>query len=168
MNNLKKLRNELKLSQTQLAEYVGIPRSNLSNLETGDRPFRQVHIEKLTNFFRVTSDYLLGKSDYGYIVSSPDLLEDYILTEEEYLNNIDNISVIVRDSNSCARFSVVDYMNSKITLSSLDTNFFVERIFNVPYKENKKEIRNELLDLLLVLDKSQQEKVIKFIKEYIL
>jgi hypothetical protein len=59
-------------------------------------------------------------------------------------------------------------MNSKITLSSLDTNFFVERIFKVPYKENKKEIRNELFDLLLVLDKSQQEKVVKFIKEYIL
>lgn len=168
MNNLRRLRKEIGLSQEQLSMYADIPRSNLSNLETGDRPFRQKHIEKLTNFFRVTSDYLLGKSDYGYIVSSSDLLEDYILTEEEYLNNIDNISVIVRDSNQCARFSVVDYMDNKITLSSLDTNYFVERIFKVPYKETKKEIRNELLDLLLVLDKSQQEKVIKFIKEYIL
>jgi transcriptional regulator with XRE-family HTH domain len=168
MNRIKKLRTELKVTTRELAEYLGLAKSAISYLENETRPLRQVHIEKLTNFFRVTSDYLLGKSDYGYIVSSPDLLDDYILTEEEYLNNIDNISVIVRDSNNCARFSVVDYMNSKITLSSLDTNFFVERIFKVPYKENKKEIRNELFDLLLVLDKSQQEKVVKFIKEYIL
>lgn len=168
MNNLKKLRNEAQLTVRELSEYVDISSAALSYLENDVRPFRQIHIDKLTNFFRVTSDYLLEKSDYGYIVSSSDLLEEYILTEEEYLNNIDNISVTVRDSNSCARFSVVDYNNSKITLSSLDTNFFIERTFKVPYKEDKKQIRNELLDLLLVLNKEQQDKVIKFIKEYIL
>lgn len=168
MNRLNQLRKELKLTQRQLEEYVDMPHSILSDLENGKRPFRQVHIEKLTNFFRVTSDYLLGKSDYGYIVSSPDLLEDYILTEEEYLKNKYNIRVNVCNSNEHGRFSVVNYMGSQLTLSSLDTNFFVERVFTVPYKEDKKEIRNELLDLLLELNKEQQSKVIKFIKDYIL
>ena len=101
----------------------------------------------------------------AYMIS---YVSDYILTEEEYLNNIDKINVAVRNSNEHGRFSVVDYMSSQIILSSLDTKFFVERIFNTPYKETKKELRNELLDLLLELNKEQQEKVVKFIKDYIL
>lgn len=168
MNRLGQLRKELKITQRQLEEYVDMPHSILSDLENEKRPFRQIHIEKLTNFFRVTSDYLLGKSNSGYLVSSYNLIDDFIFTEEEYKKYIENIYVCVRNSDEYCGFKTVHYNNSKIVFSSLDTNFYVERIINVPYELEKKEIRNELLDLLLVLDKSQQEKVIKFIKEYIL
>ena len=34
-NNLKKIRSELKISQTQLAEMVGVSRNTISSIETG-------------------------------------------------------------------------------------------------------------------------------------
>jgi len=57
---LKTLRMSHRLSQRELAERVGVGKSQISYYENGERfPSADVLI-KLSDVFRVTTDYLLG------------------------------------------------------------------------------------------------------------
>ena len=63
MNRLKQLRKERRLTIRQLDEKVGISYATISRLESGDRPFTLDHLTRLSQFFDVSFDYILGKSD---------------------------------------------------------------------------------------------------------
>lgn len=60
---LKELRLEKNLSQNELAEKLGVSQKSISNWETGVREADFETLEKMTKFFNVTADYLLGISD---------------------------------------------------------------------------------------------------------
>ncbi len=60
---LKELRLEKNLSQNELAEKLGVSQKSISNWETGVREADFGTLEKMTKFFNVTADYLLGISD---------------------------------------------------------------------------------------------------------
>ena len=60
---LKKLRKEAGLTQKQLAEYLNTSQPAYQNWEKGVRSPGKESIERLTNFFNVSSDYLLGNSN---------------------------------------------------------------------------------------------------------
>lgn len=64
MNNLRKLRKEKNLTLVELAEKTRISKSALSFLENEKRTFTQEHLEILTTFFGVSTDYLLGKTEF--------------------------------------------------------------------------------------------------------
>lgn len=58
--NLKRLRVEKHLSQKQLAQKIGVTSSTIALYEMGDRfPSLNVLV-KLSHFFSVSTDYLLG------------------------------------------------------------------------------------------------------------
>jgi HTH-type transcriptional regulator, competence development regulator len=57
------LRKELKLSQYALAEKLGFSRGKLSNYEQGTREPDYETLEEIANFFEVSTDYLLGRTD---------------------------------------------------------------------------------------------------------
>lgn len=60
---IRTLREELFLTQSQLAEKINIAVSSISQYESGDRtPSDEVKI-KLANFFDVSLDFLMGISD---------------------------------------------------------------------------------------------------------
>ena len=63
MNRIKKLRNEMEINQDVLAKLLGIEIAGISKLETGRVPLKDEYIVKLAEFFNVSTDYLLGKSD---------------------------------------------------------------------------------------------------------
>ena len=63
MNRIKQLRNERNINQDVLAKLLGIEIAGISKLETGRVPLKDEYIVKLAEFFNVTTDYLLGKSD---------------------------------------------------------------------------------------------------------
>lgn len=60
---LKLLREERKLSQTELANALGISRGSLSFYENAERTADIETLYKVSEYFNVTLDYLLGKSD---------------------------------------------------------------------------------------------------------
>jgi len=86
VNNLKYLRALSGLSTRELSERTGIVFSTISLLEKEQRPFRQVHIDRLTSFFDVTVDFLLGRSDVGIYVYPQYGDEKLLFTLEEYKN----------------------------------------------------------------------------------
>jgi len=59
-NKLKELRESMGISQRQLSDATNINHVTISRLETGITSFNEQYIQILSNFFGVTSDYLLG------------------------------------------------------------------------------------------------------------
>lgn len=63
MNRIKQLRNERDINQDVLAKLLGLEIAGISKLETGRVPLKDEYIVKLAEYFGVSTDYLLGKSD---------------------------------------------------------------------------------------------------------
>lgn len=62
-DRIKKLREEAKLSQLELANRIGINNSVLSRIESGKRAVEDSEINLFADFFDVSGDYLLGRTD---------------------------------------------------------------------------------------------------------
>ena len=94
MNNLKKYRLALGLSQYQLAERTGILRTTLNRIETGALPMTMKMANRLSPFFSCTPDELIGEDrirahvltgDKGYTPSFNEAFNGFVSSfAEEY------------------------------------------------------------------------------------
>ncbi len=75
MNRIKQLRNEKGINQDVLAKLLGLEIAGISKLETGRVPLKDEYIVKLAEYFEVSTDYLLGKSD----IKNPENINDNLL-----------------------------------------------------------------------------------------
>ena len=62
MNNIKLLRKEKGLTQTDMARMLGITQNNFSYWENGKVKIDNESLEKMANFFNVSIDFLLGRT----------------------------------------------------------------------------------------------------------
>lgn len=62
-NRIRDLREDLDLRQIDVSNATGIDQKTLSNYETGKTNPDSYSIIKLADFFKVSTDYLLGYSD---------------------------------------------------------------------------------------------------------
>ena len=60
---IKELRKESTLNQTQFAEKIGMSQTGYSNYETGSRDIPTNVLIKLSKFYNVSTDYILGRTD---------------------------------------------------------------------------------------------------------
>lgn len=63
IKRLKDLREDRDLKQQQVADYLGITRSAYSNYENGIREIPLAVLMKAADFYQVSVDYLLGRTD---------------------------------------------------------------------------------------------------------
>ena len=63
LNRIKQLRNEKNINQDVLAKLLGLEIPGISKLETERVPLKDEYILKLADFFDVSTDYLLCKSN---------------------------------------------------------------------------------------------------------
>lgn len=63
MERIKELRDELGLSQLQVSLAIGISQESISSYERGKTYPKADHLMALADFFQVSTDYLLGRSD---------------------------------------------------------------------------------------------------------
>ena len=73
-NKIRDLREDLDLRQIDVAIATGIDQKTLSNYETGKTNPDSYSIIKLAEFFKVTTDYLIGYSSVD-IKSNEDIIE---------------------------------------------------------------------------------------------
>lgn len=75
---IKELRKNKKISQEQLGNAVGVSKMAISYFEKGKKAPSRETLEKIADYFDVTTDYLLGRSE------DPELNEeeDKIVSEE--------------------------------------------------------------------------------------
>ena len=64
MERLKELRNENGISQTKLAEDLGVTQVCICKYESGQREPDIATIIKISKYFKVSTDYLLGVEEY--------------------------------------------------------------------------------------------------------
>lgn len=79
-NRLREVRKELKISQGDASDYLNISRSAYSQYETGNRNPDWNTIARLADFFHISSDYLIGRTDDKKAVISGEFA---ILSEEQ-------------------------------------------------------------------------------------
>lgn len=63
IERLKKLRKEGKLTQKDIATFLNISQPAYQQFESGKKKMNLETMEKLADYFNVSTDYLLGKTD---------------------------------------------------------------------------------------------------------
>lgn len=97
MNRIKALRAEKNIKQDVLAKLLGLEIAGISKLETGRVPLKDEYIVKLAEYFNVSTDYLLGKSNIRNIEDEFKTIyskEIEGLTEEEIKEALEFYKVI--------------------------------------------------------------------------
>ena len=64
-NRLKELRKKLNMTQTEFAKEFNIANGTVGNWESGNRQPDYITINKIADFFGVSIDYLLGRTDFS-------------------------------------------------------------------------------------------------------
>ena len=80
MNRLKEIRKEKNISQEELAQTFKITQQAISAYENGSRDPDSEMLVKLADYFNVSTDYLLGRTD---IKKPADLIQDAIKDDPE-------------------------------------------------------------------------------------
>jgi HTH-type transcriptional regulator, competence development regulator len=62
-DRLRRLRLEKKLTQEELGKKINVTKVSISGYENGNRTPDTETLQKLADFFNVTTDYLLGRTD---------------------------------------------------------------------------------------------------------
>ena len=60
---IRALREDNDLTQTQVAEYLGMSQTGYSKYETGENSIPVDVVVKLADFYKTTTDYLLGRTE---------------------------------------------------------------------------------------------------------
>ena len=60
---IRALREDSDLTQKQVAEYLGMSQTGYSKYETGENSIPVDVVVKLADFYKNTTDYLLGRTD---------------------------------------------------------------------------------------------------------
>lgn len=147
MNNLGYLRKRLNLTYRALEKECGIDRSTLNLLEMGKQKLTESRIDTLCSFFKVSSDFLLGKSDYGIIV---ELKNGFTaITKNQYEEFV-------------SKELLKEYIQCK-SIWRIPNDELEEQLDPNKNKDIKEEIENEMKNL----SRKELEKVLKFIKEFV-
>lgn len=86
MNILKELRNESGLTQSQFAKAIGTSQKNISRWELGETEPSAYYLKKIAEFYKITTDYILGvEDDLGH--KSFDTANNAVTPEERKILN---------------------------------------------------------------------------------
>ena len=81
VGRIRALRERKGVSQSRAAKDMGIVRTTYSNYEAGNREPDLDTIKKIADYFEVSTDYLLGQEQKGFL-TDPQKLKLYELIDE--------------------------------------------------------------------------------------
>lgn len=122
-NRLKQLREELNIKQDELAKKISVSTSTIGMYETNKRePNNEITI-KLADFFNVSVDYLLGKSDIRNYSDIKRLnVQDFAVNNSNYDNNKYDISKLDVGVNSFGMMKFYESMKKIQEFQNADLN----------------------------------------------
>ncbi|ARK32182.1 helix-turn-helix domain-containing protein [Halalkalibacter krulwichiae] len=89
---IKYLRDRSGLAQKYVAEKIGVKNNTLSGYESGRREPDSETLRKLADFFEVTTDYLLGRTDKPTYNIESTLPKQKSKEENLFFKDMDNIT----------------------------------------------------------------------------
>ena len=63
MNRIKEMREDIGLTQTELAKKIGLTQRNYSYIETGRTMLTEDVLNRLADFYHTSTDYILYRTD---------------------------------------------------------------------------------------------------------
>lgn len=105
MTNLKKIRTQNKKQQQEVADYLGINRVSYARYESGERQPDFQTVANLADYFKVSVDYLLGRTDDPHPVTSNDDVKKAI---DEYVKNKGKQSTVIRYNGKEQTYETLD------------------------------------------------------------
>lgn len=72
-DNLKRTREDRGISQAVLAKALNVSQGTIGNWETDKRVPDVEMLKKISQYFGVSVDYLIGNTDYPYIVTAAEM-----------------------------------------------------------------------------------------------
>lgn len=84
-DRLRKLRENMNLTQEELAKRLGIKRDRYAKYETGATPVPGALVVKFADFFKVSTDYLYGRSADPKL---PQITDPAVLKELEEVQKV--------------------------------------------------------------------------------
>jgi transcriptional regulator with XRE-family HTH domain len=121
-SRLRKLRNDKGLSQEQFSKKIGVTKSTISLYETGDNVPDIKTFTKIAEYYQVSFDFLLGKSD-SEKRENIDINEKLGLSDEA-------ISQLSRRKGNVAYESVINYLITEQKLMIYLTNYLLGFVFS--------------------------------------
>lgn len=94
---LKELREACKLNQTELGEILGVTNQTVSNWENGNIAPSIEMVEKIANYFKVSVDYLLFRTD-SLTIKVNNLTLEQIAHVQSIVNDIEELNRKIKKS----------------------------------------------------------------------
>ena len=88
---LKMLRNEMNMSQQELADALGISKSSINMYERGERQPNFETLETIADYFNVDIDYLLGRTNKTTKIIKPTTIAAHFDGDEYTEDELDEI-----------------------------------------------------------------------------
>lgn len=92
-SNLKNLRESKDVTQEELAEYLKVSRPTIAGYETKSRQPDFEKLEKISDFFHVSIDYLLTGSEFQAVSFQPNKMLSEKLLNHSVLTGYQKLSV---------------------------------------------------------------------------
>lgn len=133
MNNLKQVREQSNLNQSELAKKVGCGRSYICEIENGTRNMTMDMAIRIAPFLHCEPSDLIGgdalKYDQSFIASCKSVLDKYfpiVYSSDEHLSNRDNsiyeiIDALVKRNLSSDQIETVHSVVMALAKSNLDS-----------------------------------------------
>jgi transcriptional regulator with XRE-family HTH domain len=157
MNQLKWIREKSGLTLRELAKYTSIRYPALSKMENELQPFKGKHIDSLTSFFGITSDFLMGKSESGIrmFTDDGDIVE---FTRDQMVNAMGHFITSIQKS------LVAININGEPTVCP----YYVARTLEPGYFDARDIKTKRLYSDIEKMDEEQLDKTIMLVEEVIL
>jgi transcriptional regulator with XRE-family HTH domain len=107
---IKSLREERKITQQELARYLGVSQKTISNYENGERSPDPDTLRKIADYFDVTVDYLLGRSNHRKLTRRDERDIEKII--EETRQRIENTEGLMLDGEILSQEDVDAIINA--------------------------------------------------------
>lgn len=105
MKNLKEIRLKHQKQQQEIADYLGINRVSYARYESGERQPDFQTVAKIADYFNVSVDYLLGRTDDPHPVLNNDDVKNAI---DEYVKNKGKQSTVIRYNGKEQTYETLD------------------------------------------------------------
>lgn len=92
MNRLRELRKAKGMTIRELGEATNISYPIISYMENGERPFTQQNLEILCKYFKVSADYMLGRSESAILNNENEELSHLTIQERYILDSIKTLT----------------------------------------------------------------------------
>ena len=140
MNNLGYLRKDVNLTYRSLEKKIGIDRTTLNLLELGKQKLTEARINVFCAFYKVSSDFLLGKTEYGLLIEYYNGRGFTTINKKDYeIYKDNNLIIIVVQTDGVHRIAVkelTDKLDPMMTKDIMDS--IEEKIKNMSRKDLEK------------------------------